>query len=103
MSEAIICEGCGIYRNNKFCSYFGVEIRAVACDAFKAKEPAKPKFRDIPIVNRGEFVAGNLDLSNWMSETNFVGFRATDGAIIPCPVYVENGKVNRATHVVVEE
>ena len=42
MSEAIICEGCGRYVDNKHCKYFGVEIRAVGCDVFLAKEPAKP-------------------------------------------------------------
>jgi hypothetical protein len=81
----------------------------LASDEVKPKEPFKPwKYRDIPIENRGELVAGNLNLSSWLDEINFVGFRYADGTISPNPTrchYAPNGEtaeVHRATHVVVE-
>jgi hypothetical protein len=65
MSEAIICEGCGRYRNNKFCSYFGCGVKAVACDVFKAKEKPKGVCKDCLSWLRRTLTAGICSKALW--------------------------------------
>lgn len=81
----------------------------------ESEDTKKPILRYIDILKseHGLF-AGSLNLTGWLDEPNFVGFKHPDGKIWPYPVRVcdataifyDNPKFNivsRATHVVVEE
>ena len=106
MSETIIiCEGCGNHNVSKnYCEHFGAGIRAMGCSAFKAVEPCKPKFRDIPIESKaGRLWAGNTRIDVWPSLAGFVGFRYADGGIRPFPTRLVGYRCLRAIAVVVEE
>ena len=128
MSETIICEGCVRYVDNKSCAYFGAEIRAVGCSAFKAIEKPKGVCKDCSSWNRRTSTAGdcsNTVLSGCscsgedfscnyfekrpepakpkLKDIPIVGFRYADGSIRPTPTRPVGDRCLRAIAVVVEE
>ena len=116
------CKDCTYWLSHGYCTFHGESIGGSdGCgeffEGFGDRKPEKredtstpkPKYRDIPIENRGELVAGNIRLSSWFSEISFVGFRYADGVVLPYPVSGYNvdrsedgAEVKRAVSVVVE-